>query len=354
MGMNREAYELANRIEMRYDRHESWPEERLSEADRKKYKKEILWRIRGKKRKGKALRGVYAAACAVLVLLAGTIFFGDDVHAMITQISWKIESAIGISGNLADYSEAVGMAAADNGYVVTLQEAVVSEEKLLINYTLQREDGGAIVMPDPLDLPNLDSTLYIDGKKMNGAVAGSCGFIDDEHTVLGMASEYFLKKVDFSEEHRFQINIHRSRIGTTIEGEWEFVFQADGSDLLADTRRITLDKTFTLPNGGSVTLQELTSNALEQRITYALSDGFDYSFHVKAVDSTGKQAEFGVRMQDEKTGHMQNEQTLYDGRLAEEAETVTMTLYVKELPKESGKESGEEVQIGEPFTLKLP
>lgn len=352
--MNREAYELANRIEMRYDRHESCPEERLSEAERNKFKKEILRRIRGKKRKGKALRGVYAAACAVLVLLAGTIFFGDDVHAMITQISWKIESAIGISGNLADYSEAVGMAAADNGYVVTLQEAVVSEEKLLINYTLQREDGGAIVMPDPLDLPNLDSTLYIDGKKMNGAVAGSCGFIDEEHTVLGMVSEYFLQDVDFSENHSFQINIHRSRIGTSIRGEWEFAFQADGSDLLADTRRTTIDKTFVLPDGGTITLRELTSNELEQRITYTLSDSSGYIFRVKAVDSTGKQAEFGVRMQDDKTGHMQNQRSVDDGRFNEEAETVTMTLYAEELPKGDGQESGEEMQLGESFTLELP
>ena len=79
----------------------------------------------------------------------------------------------------------------------------------------------------------------------------------------------------------------------------------------------------------------------------------EHILRVEAVDSTGKQVEFGVRTQDKKGGHMQNEEIIDDGRLDENAESVTMTLYAVEMPKESGRMSDDYVQIGESFEVKL-
>ena len=88
-------------------------------------------------------------------------------------------------------------------------------------------------------------------------------------------------------------------------------------------------------------------------ITYSLSDASGYIFMVEAEDSNGNKVEFGVRMQDKDSGHMQNEEILHDGRLDEEAEKVTMTLYAAEMPKESGQMSHDYVQVGETFELTL-
>ena len=139
-----------------------------------------------------------------------------------------------------------------------------------------------------------------------------------------------------------------------MAGEWNFAFRADGADLIADTKRVAIGKTFELPNGGEITLEEFTANELEQRISYTLSDGSDYLYKVEAEDSVGNRVEFGVRIQDKETGHMQNEEIIDDGRIDENAESVPMTLYAVEMPKESGQMSQDYVQVGEPFEIKFP
>ena len=103
----------------------------------------------------------------------------------------------------------------------------------------------------------------------------------------------------------------------------------------------------------TVTLEEFTTNDLEQRISYSFSGTTDYIFKAEAVDSTGKQVEFGVRTQDKRSGYMQNEDIIDDGRIDDGAESVTITLYAMELPKESGQMSHDYIQLGESFELQL-
>lgn len=227
------------------------------------------------KRKGRTERrkfgGIYAAACAAAILLVGTILFNDEVHAMIRQISFSIGNALEISSDLAEYREVVGTSITDEEYIVTLQEAIAAEGKLIVSYTIER---------------------------------------------------------------------------------------ADGTDLAADTKRIQIGKVFELPDGVKVTLNEFTTNELEQRITYSLSAQTDYILKVKATDSAGKQAEFGVRGQGPESGYMQSEKmiedgSVYDGRLEESAESADMTLYAVKLPKENGAVREEYAQVGESFLVEF-
>ena len=348
--MDRAAYELANRIKT--EPEADWNTLTIcpGETEMKKYKNHIIKEIgREREEKKKNFRGMYAAACAAFVLFAGTVVFGDEVHAMIRQISWSIGNALGISGDLANYREVVNTSAADKGYVITLQEAVAGEEKLVINYTLQREDGGTMD-----EILTADGSLYINGKNVTDSVGGSAEFLDGEQKIVGVVSEYFVEGMDLSGENDFQICFERIGTMDSVAGEWNFAFRADGADLIADTKRVAIGKTFELPNGGEITLEEFTANELEQRISYTLSDGSDYLYKVEAEDSVGNRVEFGVRIQDKETGHMQNEEIIDDGRIDENAESVTMTLYAVEMPKESGQMSQDYVQVGEPFEIKFP
>ena len=102
-----------------------------------------------------------------------------------------------------------------------------------------------------------------------------------------------------------------------------------------------------------MTLKELASNELEQRISYDISGSTNYIIMLKAVDRAGNQVEFGVRSQDQKSGYMQNEEVIDDGRLSEEAETVTMTLYAVALPESDGRISDDYVQVGESFEIEF-
>lgn len=347
--MDRAAYELANRIKTEPEADWNTLAAGPGEIEMKKYKKYIVDEIsRERKEKRKNSSGMYVAACAALILIIGTVSFGDEVHAMIRQVSWSIGNALGIASDLADYREVVNTSVADSGYVITLQDAVAFEEKLVINYTLQREDGGVMD-----GMPTADGSLYINGKNVTDGASGSAEFLDDEQKIVGVVLSYYVSDVDFSQENNFRITY--DRVGTTdsVKGKWEFEFTADGTDLIADTKRIGIEKTFELPDGVKVTLNELIINDLEQGIYYSLSDATDHILKVEAVDSTGKQVEFGVRTQDKESGYMQNEEIIDDGRIDENAKSVTMTLYAVELPKESGQMSNDYVQLGEPFILEF-
>lgn len=349
--MNRKAYELANEIRIKPEDGDCL-EECPSDVEMKRYKNHVLNEIKKEKQTKKStFRRISVAACAALMLAAGTIAFGDEVHAAIKQIAWNLNNALGISKDLADYKEVVNTTSSDKGYVITLQEAVVSEEKLVVNYTLQREDG------QPMEnYLTPDGVLYINGKLLMGGTAGSAEYLDEEHTILGVVADYDIlgdRDWDLSQENDFELVFNQLGFEKGVKGNWSFAFSADGADLIADTLRTEINKTFELPDGIKITLKDLKRNDLEQRISYDLTGGTRYVLMIKAEDNTGNQVEFGVRSQTAESGYMQNQEIIDSGRLSDGADTVTMTLYAVELPESDGRISDDYEQIGEPFQLTL-
>lgn len=285
---------------------------------------------------------------------------------MIRQIGWSIGNALGVSADLADYSEVVNTSISDGEYIVTLQEVMVTEEKLIVSYTIEREDGNSLKeLEDPSGGVNLgksidpETDLYINGEKAQCAIIVDCRFINEEKTVVGAAAQFQLlpAEVDLSRENEYQIGFSRVRWNRAFR-MGEFVFKTDGTDLMAATKRTVIGKTFELPDGVKVTLDEFAANELEQKISYSLSAHTDYILEVKAVDSSGNRAEFGTRVQGLESGYMQNEKMIedgseYDSRLDDSAESASMTLYAVELPKEGGEVRDDYVQVGESFSVEF-
>lgn len=367
--MNREVYELANRIKTEPETDGDILLGSPGDAEIEKYKNYIMQKIQEEKqREGRRRKEMhkhiraYAAACAALFLLAGTVFFGDEIHAMIRRISWSIGSALGIPADLADYSQVVNTSVSDKGYVITLQEALAGEGELMVNYTLQREDG------EPMEylitgerLLMLDGDLYINGEKVNCAIEVGGDYLDEERKILGVVTKYLLfhvPDIDLTKENEFRMEFDRIGVDGGVKGDWAFAFRADNSALAGDTKRAEIGESFMLPDGVKVTLDEFSSNKLEQRISYSLSARSHYTLMVDAEDSEGNRAEFLTRTQGD-SGYMLNrnhneapEET--PNRLDEEAETVTMTLYAIEELNEDGLPGNDYVQIGEPFEIELP
>lgn len=371
--MNKKLYQLANNINSEYYTEHETSSTRLSDFEIKKYSDAVLDRIRSdekqntRKKYNKAdhnanqhsrhtVRRIskYAAAAVCAALLLGVTVFSSDVHAAIEHISWSLGSALGLSGDLENYHDIVNTSVTDNGYVITLQEAVATDEKLVVNYTIQREDGqsmGEIPM-----LPCFDQ-LYINGKNVTDSVSGGSGYIDDEHTIIGVSRTFDVFGIDMAKENTYQLKLDfldDFNSDTKITGKWNFSFTADGSDLIADTQTISISQEFTVTDGITVTLDELTLNELEQRIAYHIDGSSGYLFRIIATDSTGKQAQFDTKILDSNgIGYMQNQEIICDGRIDESAESVTLTLYAVDIPKESGRMSDDYFQIGEPFKIDL-
>lgn len=347
--MDREAYRLANRIRTDIPENGDRLMECPEDVDMKRYETNALKEIRKEKTRARRRFGkMTVAACAAVALLTGTVVFKGEVHAAIEQITWSLGNALGLSGDLADYRDVLHTSVTDKGYVVTLQEAVVSEEKLTVNYTIQREDG------QPMEgyLTPMER-LYVNGEPATGGARGSADFLDDTRKVLGVEASYDIPGMDFSAVNEYRIRIDELGSEGGVRGNWEFAFTADGAALMADTRRIVIGKEFTLPDGVTVTLEELTMNELEQRISFTQSGSTRYLPQVLAEDSEGRQVEFGLRSSDTKSGYLSNEEIIDDGRISDTADQVTMTFGAVELPEESGQITADFEPVGEPFVLEL-
>lgn len=346
--MNREAYRLANEIRTDLspdpDRIMAGP----GDTGMKGYQEHALKEIRKEQQSRRRFGKMAVAACAAVTLLTGTAAFGGEVHAAIRQITWSIENALGISKDLADYRDVIHTSVADKGYVVTLQEAVVSEEMLTINCTVQREDG----QPMEQYLSPMEC-LYVNGAPATGGSRGSAEFLDEEHSILGVEMSYDLPGMDLSGENEYRIEIEELGSGEGVKGSWKFAFTADGAALIADTRRISIGKEFTLPDGVTITLEELAMNDLEQRISFRQSGSTRYMPQVLAEDSEGHRVEFGLRSSDARSGYLSNEEIIDDGRIPDTADKVTMTFGAVALPEESGEITADFEPVGEPFELEL-
>lgn len=351
MSMNREAYRLANEIGAEFETDGACLKDSPEDMDMEKYRRLVLKSIRReKKMRRKKYYGFAVAACAAFAIVVSTAAFGDQARAAIRQISWSIGNALGISSDLENYREVVNTSVLDKGYVITLQEAVVSEDKLVVNYTIQREDGQS--MGEEILVPN--GTLYINGKAVYGAAGGSAGFLDEENKVIGEVDDYQISgDVDLTQENEYVLSFDAIGHENEIKGKWEFAFTADGADLIADTIKAEIGREFQLPDGTTVTLNAFTSNQLEQRITFTQSAGTRYQLMVMAEDQKGHQVEFGLRTVDGNVGYMQNEDIILDGRLDDAAGPFTLTLFAVELPEADGQISDDYVQIGEAFELTI-
>lgn len=346
--MKREMYWLANHI---HAQEKVWEAEPLQDAEQKKYQIGVLSRIRKEERMAKQRRRTSTAVAAALCLavLAGTTFlFQNEVHAAMERISWSLSAALGLEGDLVQYKEVVNTSVSDKGYVVTLQEAVATEGKLVVNYTIQREDEA------PMErIPTAFGMLKVNGKSVMGGSSGSGGFLDESQKIAGTEMAYDADGVDFSGKTVVELKFTEISDETvSVKGKWNFKFTADGSELLADTLRLALADVFTLPNGETVTLDEFSTNELEQRISFHTSAKMAGSYDLKLIaeDDRGGTAEFYVsRMRNDGIykGYMLNSEYLEDGRISADAGKVTVTVYAVEMPEGGGRIGDDYVQLGE-------
>lgn len=310
------------------------------------YKQSVLAAIRGEKRTARRKRLTAAAACIAL-LAAVTSLFHNEVQAAISRISYSLSAAMGLESDLAPYKEIVNTSVGSGGYVLTLQEAAAAPGKLAASYTIQREDG------KPLEAPfDFDGSLYINGQKNTGACVMSKDFLDDGQKTMGGKICWDVPDTDLSAQNTYEITFHHNR------QSWDFKFTASGQDMYADTRRMALGNTYTLPDQTAITLDELTINDLEQRVTFhTASPDIDakYAILLRAIDEKGRTTQFYASQYENGSGYLANEEKSYDGHIAKDAGTVTVTMYAIEFVNAGEKTDEGQVMAGKdevPLPLK--
>lgn len=376
--MNKNAYELANEIDMSEEIDAIYAAcslygQKLCKEEAEKYRKEVSEKIRkscegedrntieiekiGGRRKGKrhvcqVRRGMIAVCAAAF--LCSIIIFGEEVRAAVAQIGWSISSALGLSEDMAEYVDIINTSATDAGYVITLQEAAAAEDKLVVTYTLQRENGEPF---EDVRIP--EARFFINDTEIRNGVCQSADFINEDHTVVGIDAVYDVVGIDMAKENRYQLIFNK--IDSSTIGAWDFEFTADGTDLAADSRRISLQKEFTIDEKADIILEELVLNKLEQKISFHI-DGpsnyviSNYDLQITAEDEAGHSVKFEVRRLDGVSGDGYLLNNIYqdDGWIDKNAELLTLTFSVGRMIKENDQTRLGDMLSEESFTVELP
>lgn len=333
--MKKEIYTLLNEIE-----HDagSWGEFSADAADVKKWKKSVF---RKEKSGQRWMRYVAAAAC-VCVLGTAVSPAGKSVYAKVSAAVYSLSKMLGIQKDLSPYQVVVGETVEKNGISATLNEVLLDDETLMISYVVQSEE---VMEMEGASYP--DVNVAIDGVRTSAAVGGGMEQIDEHSMVIcadvempGVNPE---KQMDMEMEFYFG----EEKLGT-------IAFSVSGAELLTDTRRVELNKTFRLPDGTEITLEKYTTSNVNQKIYFTTSTGkCEYNLKLVGTDDLGNEAEFSPRTFIEGKGRMEVS-TINNGYINENAKELTLTLYAVAFPEESGRMSNDFEQVGEPFTITLP
>lgn len=346
--MKQEFYKLANEVDSSCE--QLVQEDLCSEcAARKKCRQDVLNEIRKEKKNKKQKRLTAAAAC-LAVIAAATVVFHNEVQAAIERIRYSLSMAL--ERDVSHYSEDINASANEEGYKVTLQEAIAAREELIISYTVQREDGRQI----ELDEWHAEGKLFVNGTEINEGSGGSIMHLDHEQKILGCEASYRLPGVDLYQKNKFEIKFKDPT--READGNWDFSFEADGSQLYAETTCMQLGTAYTLPDGTVLTLDELFVNELSEQITFRTStEGLSYQFELLACDERGREAKFTIKSYGTNKGVMENiynrEDPSREERIDKDSKSLTARLYIYRMPEEDGQITNEGEQVGNAVTWDL-
>lgn len=335
--MKQEYYKLANQLDVWEESGYDY-EGRLDEASQQKYQNSALASIRREQKSRRKKRFATAAACLVLL---SALAFNSEVQATVANSLGSIRTLLGIQNDFSKYTETIETSVSDNGFLATLKEVVVAEEKVAVSYTLRREDGRPFSCTR-----SLSTALYVDGREIYSAT-GSARFLDKEQKIQGAEITYNVLNLDLSKERDYQL-----KISDYSGGKWEFSFKADSSELSADTKRIEIGQKFNFPDGSQLTLYDLTSNAFEQRVNYykSYSDKY-YEVALNITDDQGRNIYFYEMWYGKSDSYLNNDNLNGNGYLAKDAKTAAIEVLAVEYGESEGR-LGDWIKIGE-FTLDL-
>lgn len=336
--MKKNIYDLLNDVEIDLTEYD---QEGFTDIEKKKFKNSYKKSIK----KNNIIYKKYASIALIALLTIGLlgVNLGGSVWANINMIAFDLANYLGIEKDLDDYKTVVNKSIAKTGVTIQLNEVILDHNQLVVSSTLTSSTKLG-------EYYSLDSSIYVNGKKINSGASGSSKLID-EYT----AEEVMFHDLEdnFSGDLDIKIVFSDPVInGSTKSGRWVFEFKTNGDELVADTKEILIDYTFALPNGQSISLEKYTSNNLGQKIYFSKSSkDTSYNMVLKGHDDLGNKVEFFMSRTNGCNGIF-NLETI-DGNLNENANKLSLTPYTVKLPEQSGKMSHDFKKVGEEFTIDL-
>lgn len=259
----RELFEKLNDEKINFEEFE---EHSLSKIENRAIKKRLSKKLKSRHR----IPIKTLSAVALLALISVVTMNSNFALADIPIIGEKLEAFVySQTGTLTDYKTIIGDSVEDHGVKVTLNEVILDEGQLLISSTfhtkLENEDLAYNWFSD------ID--IYIDRQKLQLGGGGGPQEITASYINYFWAAD--IGHIDLQNEQSIRIvfnDLTRSDSSTKINGKWAFKFNASGENLLANSKKIPLQRSFTLENGQTIELEEIILTPVSSKLNYKMNN----------------------------------------------------------------------------------
>ena len=338
--MGKNIYDLLNDVEVDLNEYN---EEVFTDIEKRKLKKTFKKSI--KKNSPSYKKYIVAASITLLLMGLFTTNLGNNVLAYANTIAYDIASYLGIEKSLDEYKTVVNKSVTKKGLSIKLNEVILDHNELVVSTTLTTDEDlkeGSII---------LDSSIYINGKRMKSSGSSGSSKQLDNHTVEDLT--FYDLEANLSGDLNIKIVFSNPLVEMQEKsGRWVFEFKTSGDELTLDTKEILLDYDFTLENSQQITLENYTSNDLGQKIYFSKSHkATDYDMVLRGHDDLGNNIEFYMSRTRDCNGIFKLE--TIDGNLNKNAKRLFLIPYAVKFPEQSGKLSHDFKKIGKEFTIDL-
>lgn len=208
----------------------------------------------------------------------------EAAQAALTYVYHSIANIMEMGDKVEEYTTVVGKSVTDREITVTLNDVIVSEEKLILS--LNFTDGNILSKKGSQLFSSNNVKVYIDGNEIPITGSSGTGHRLDEVT-YNQITEYYIGSIYAEKEHEFSIAISEINQGNIdVSGNWSFDFKADGKTMAADTNVVSLDNVLKY-NGYDIIFEKYVSNSYEKLLYVTYSDGVGYGDRGSSFDLIG-------------------------------------------------------------------
>lgn len=287
------------------------------------------------------IMGIHAgkiAACAVLVLvLCIAAIFHQQVEAAIRSFSTKIAEMLGVSGNLAPYTEIIGASQTEQGVTVTLEEVILAENRLYIAMHMEWDDS--LELEPGVQSPSLNCAYdpRINREEIRTKSSGTELFEPEEKDDSQRVLATFIYADDDFPYQINEIEIEAQVIGVKNFGEegmpFTFRFSASKEELEKDTYNTAINYEIKAEQGLIFYLNRLQLNKIFSRISVSTNNEpgqmpLYKKYRLLGKDSEGNSLRYKFSEEGNNRGFFESEETLPSAN----CQWIELQLYEAELP----------------------
>lgn len=264
-------------------------------------------------------------------ILSNLIFFNTTSFASVKDFFIGIASYFGVSNDLDEYKATIGSSVSDNGYTVTVNEALVNGNELIVSTTIKSDSG-----PISSDI-ELHPSILINGEEIRYDSDEMYEY-EDNTTINSVGTYRFKEELVGDLEVELQYKPFLIKGDSEVDkakGSWNFAFNVDADALESSSVIVELDEVITLNSEIEVELKEYKSNSFSTTIETSVGgDVSSYEVKLIGVDNLGNKIEFIINklsLDENNMGYLSFGLDTENSELSSDATELRLYTYLRDL-----------------------